>query len=119
MGCSLCELNTPPRHRVVLSTPHRAEAALSEPTNAAIKQSVDNVAIGMSAVVDTLSTHTELLEQILEFAAAEPPASDLGEVMRGLLAAVHEQSARIERLTAVIMELPASIARALADGAVT
>jgi len=56
MGCSLRELNTPPRHRVVLSTPHRAEAALSEPTNAAIKQSVDNVAIGMA----TPSTLTPL-----------------------------------------------------------
>jgi hypothetical protein len=94
------------------------EATLSEPTNAAIKHSVDSVAIGMSAVVDTLATHTDLLEQILDFAAEEPPASDLSEIMRGLLAAVHEQSARIERLTAVIVELPENIARALADGEV-
>lgn len=59
-------------------------------------------------ILDTLEVHTEKLDAILEAAAREPGPSPVAEALTEILAAIREQ-------TALLAELPASIASTIRE----
>lgn len=57
-----------------------------------IQINIDAMARGMTAVVDTLQTHSEMLAKIMEACAVEPGGSELSDVLEDIASALSRQN---------------------------
>ena len=70
----------------------------------------------LALMLETQATHSEMLRQLLEAAAAEEPDSALVDTLAQIAARLREQGRQLEAVEALLRQLPADVGQAVGRG---
>lgn len=83
---------------------------------ARLRAAVDRLEQGLTLMLEIQATHSEMLREILQAAAAPvEPEHPLTGVLAGLIAAMNGQQAELKRIGAAMHSLPADVGAAVAE----
>jgi hypothetical protein len=83
---------------------------------AALRLAVERLTQGLQLMLETQATHTEMLRQLQEAAAAEPEPSPVADTLAQLAATLRHHSEVLEGVRVGLEGLPGEVGSAVAQG---